>query len=128
MVVIALKIKEGNWGKHTDLINPHYLSFYSLNAMLDVCIVCWREAKAVSSLWLLSDLVRMNANCHVGHRQAMTWNSALSEDSICQKPTFKLLPSGAAAEELRIGFFWTKPSAKSLFFLTSFNSSFLVTA
>lgn len=50
----------------------------------------------------------MNANNHVGLSQAVTLNSALSERASV-KPTFKLLPACAAAEEPWISYYGLKP-------------------
>lgn len=49
----------------------------------------------------------MNANNHVGLSQAVTLNSALSERASV-KPTFKLLPACAAAEEPWISYYRLK--------------------
>lgn len=53
-------------------------------------------------------LVKMNANNHVGLSQAVTLNSALSERASV-KPTFKLLPACAAAEDPWISYYRLKP-------------------
>lgn len=80
------------------LITAFLLHIYLLN----------RSKIAKLLLPYLRFLVEMNANNHVGFSQAVTLNSALSERASV-KPTFKLLPACAAAEELWISYYRLKP-------------------